>query len=79
MRNHYITLQQLNHKNNNLILEDILSPSDMEHVLVVERLFLHSIKSLFPQPIMYLLYVLFIIVTSSILNHSMKVLNSNLQ
>lgn len=52
MRNHYITLQQLNHKNNNLNLEDILSPSDMEHVLVVERLFLHAIKSLFPQPIM---------------------------
>ena len=52
IRNHYITIQQLNSRNPSLILDDILLPTDIEHFLIVERLFVHSVKNLYPQPIL---------------------------
>lgn len=53
MRNHYITLQQLNGLNPGLDLSSVLRATDPEHLLVAERALFHAIKSLVRVPVVY--------------------------
>lgn len=57
VRNHYITLQQLNGMNPNLGLSSIFCGEDAEHILVVERALVHALKSLVRFPILYIFSV----------------------
>ncbi|OAO13757.1 hypothetical protein AV274_4565 [Blastocystis sp. ATCC 50177/Nand II] len=51
VRNHYITLQQLNGLNPGLDLSSVLRATDPEHLLVAERALFHAIKSLVRVPV----------------------------
>ena len=53
VRNHYITLQQLNGLNPGLDLSSVLRATDPEHLLVAERALFHAIKSLVRVPVLY--------------------------
>lgn len=52
--NHYLTLRTLSRFNNSLDLNLFLNPLDMEHLIVVDRLFIQSLRQLCPRPLIRL-------------------------
>lgn len=52
--NHYLTIRCISKINNSVDLYQFLNPNDLEHLLVVDRLFIQCLRTLCPRPFIQL-------------------------